>query len=362
MFSLYKNKRVLVIGHTGFKGTWLSEWLLNLGADVSGYSLYLPSEPNHFTLLKHDQRTNHHEGDIRDLPQLQQVLTKVAPEIVFHLAAQPIVSRSISDPVETFHTNVLGTTHVLEALRNTSSVKSAVIITSDKCYENVEWEYGYRENDHLGGKDPYSASKAAAEAVFHSYFRTYFAGDSARIRLATARAGNVIGGGDWAKDRLIPDCVRAWGQDQAPEIRSPFATRPWQHVLEPLSGYLALGCLLYQNAEGVNGESFNFGPGAEVNHTVAQVLDECHNHWQNANYSTIPNPLNQKECGLLKLNCDKALHRLAWLPSLRFEETIGFTMNWYKNFYAGSYNADYTRQQIREYTTLAQERGRTWSL
>ncbi len=361
MLDLYKGKKVFITGHTGFKGSWLTEWLLGLGAEVAGYSLYLPSEPCHFSLLDLKKRIVHYENDIGDADAVHHAMSEFAPEIVFHLAAQPIVSASIKDPLKTFHTNIMGTAHILEALRKLTSVKSAVIITSDKCYENVEWEFGYRETDKLGGKDPYSASKAGAEAVFHSYFRTYLAHDSDRIQLATARAGNVIGGGDWALDRIVPDCMRAWGKGAKPFIRNPYATRPWQHVLEPLSGYLALGALLYDKAAGVNGESFNFGPTAEVNNTVGELLNGFQKLWSGMEWETTEDPLAKKECSLLKLNCDKSLNRLNWLPCLNFHETMQFTVDWYRAFYAGEEIRTFTRKQIRGYCELAKQRERSWS-
>ncbi len=359
----FKNKKVLVTGHTGFKGSWLSQWLVDLGAEVTGLSIDTPSSPCHFDVLDLNRRLTDIRLDINQYPLVLEAFQKFQPEIVFHLAAQPIVSLSISDPINNFATNVMGTVHVLEAMRHTSSIKSAVIVTSDKCYENVEWEFGYRETDHLGGKDPYSASKACSELVFRSYFRTYFR-DNPQIQMATSRAGNVIGGGDWAKDRIVPDNARAWGSGVTPVIRSPKATRPWQHVLEPLSGYLWLASRLYERDPGLNGESFNFGPPAEVNATVEQLLAAMTNHWQGKSWRVEESALSRKEAGLLKLNCDKALHRLSWQPTLKFTETVEFTASWYKKYYETSTTtaADFTKRQIAQYVELAQQRNLEWAI
>lgn len=358
----FKGKRVLVSGHTGFKGSWLSQWLLELGANVSGLSIDIPTVPSHFETLALNKRLEDHRADINDLSAVQNIFKKVQPEIVFHLAAQPIVSKSIYDPVANFMTNLGGTVHVLEAVRNTASIRSAVFITSDKCYENKEWEFGYRETDHLGGKDPYSASKACAEIAFHSYFRTYFI-EQSRLRVATARAGNVIGGGDWAKDRIVPDNVKAWGEGTVPVIRSPKATRPWQHVLEPISGYLWLAAQLENHTGGINGESFNFGPPANVNATVEDLLKEITKYWPGCAWRVEGSQLERKEAGLLKLNCDKALAKLSWQPTMHFQETVEFTAEWYKAFYKNGATtaASLTSTQIKRYEMLALERGLAWT-
>ncbi|MCX6124391.1 MAG: CDP-glucose 4,6-dehydratase [Proteobacteria bacterium] len=363
----FAGKKVLVTGHTGFKGTWLSRWLIDLGAEVTGYAFDPPTAPSHFEVLGLGKHMQDIRGDIGDAERLQSAFQKSKPDVVFHLAAQPIVSLSISNPVENYATNVMGTVQVLEAIRKTESVRAAVMITSDKCYENVEWEFGYRENDHLGGKDPYSASKACAEIVFHSYFRTYFQGNSG-IKLATGRAGNVIGGGDWAKDRIIPDNARAWGSGEVPVIRSPHATRPWQHVLEPLSGYIWLAAQLLNSPDinspdKLNGESFNFGPGADTNATVEDLLKAVVKHWQGKTWRVEASKLTGKEAGLLKLNCDKALARLGWRPTLKFDETVQFTADWYKSFYESSPKSacDLTAQQIRRFEAAGVERGANWA-
>lgn len=363
MFSdVYEGRRVLVTGHTGFKGSWLSQWLLRLGAKVAGASLYVPSQPSHFELLGLDQSTAHHTTDVRKLVALREVMERERPEVVFHLAAQPIVRVAYEDPKLTFDTNVGGVVNILEAVRSCDSVMAVVVITSDKCYENVEWEFGYRETDRLGGKDPYSASKACAEIAFSAYHRSYFS-EPDNPALAVGRAGNVVGGGDWAADRIVPDCVRAWAEGRKPIIRSPHATRPWQHVLEPLSGYLWLGAQLLGGNPQVRGEAFNFGPSADVNISVQQLLEEMAFTWREVAWQVDPAAAHSKaEASLLKLNCDKALFRLSWRPVLSFEETATMTACWYRDFYRKAAGArECTDAQITHYEQLARERGRTWA-
>lgn len=363
MFSdVFRGRRVLISGHTGFKGSWLSQWLLDLGADVAGYSLYLPSSPNNFEVLGLEQRLRHYVGDIRDADAVLAAFDDFQPEIVFHLAAQAIVRTSYDDPKTTFDTNLGGTVNVLEAVRATPTVSTAIFITSDKCYENVEWEYGYREDDHLGGKDPYSASKACAEIAISSYARSFLLAQGKRI--ASTRAGNVIGGGDWAKDRIVPDCMRAWAAGCAPVVRSPSATRPWQHVLEPLSGYLWLAAELQSGKDGLIGEAFNFGPRAEVNQPVSRLIDEMRLIWTASEWKLDPAGVGAKaEAGLLKLCCDKALHRLGWQAVLNFDETVAMTAQWYKNYYDGAKDmSQLTSLQLAQYTRLGQERGASWAI
>ena len=340
----------------------MAQWLVNLGAEVTGFANEVPTNPSHFEVLGLPKLINDVRGEISDSEALNRAFIASAPDIVFHFAAQPIVSRSIQNPVENYMTNVMGTVQVMEALRKSKGTKAAVIITSDKCYENVEWEFGYREIDKLGGKDPYSASKACAEIIFHSYFKTYFK-DVGTIKLASARAGNVIGGGDWALDRIIPDNVRAWGAGKIPVIRSPKSTRPWQHVLEPLSGYLWLGAGLLKGVDGLNGESFNFGPAASTNATVEDLLKEMTRYWPNKTWKVEESQLARKEAGLLKLCCDKALARLGWNSTMTFEETVSFTAEWYKAFYETSSAAasELTNAQIKKYETLARSRGIVWA-
>jgi CDP-glucose 4,6-dehydratase len=357
--DFYRGKRVLVTGHTGFKGSWLTLWLLQLGADVAGISAYLPSKPCNFEVLDLETRMKHHVGDIRDLDRVMQVFDDFQPHLVFHLAAQAIVRRSYDDPKLTFDTNIGGTVNVLECIRLHDCVETAVIITSDKCYRNTEWIWGYRENDPLGGDDPYSASKGCAEIVINSYCESYFNGKK-RPRIASTRAGNVIGGGDWAEDRIVPDCVRAWSEGSEVIVRNPQATRPWQHVLEPLSGYLWLGVLLEQK-EVTTGEAFNFGPKTEVIQPVESLVLAFKKSWDKARWKTGEEDYGRKESGFLKLCCDKALSLLRWEAILSFDETIEFTALWYQYFYENRGEMfEFSLRQIRQYCSLADMRGIKW--
>lgn len=357
--SVYKRRRVIVTGHTGFKGSWLCQWLLHLGAEVAGYSLHRPSDPCNFDVLGLEQRLSHHTGDIRDLAGVRKTFSRFRPEIVFHLAAQAITRRSYDEPKATFDTNLGGTVNLLEAALESESVKAAVFITSDKCYENVEWDQGYRETDRLGGKDPYSASKACAEIAISSYARSFFLPRGRHV--ASTRAGNVVGGGDWAPDRIVPDCVRAWSAAKSPLIRNPSATRPWQHVLEPLSGYLWLGARLHQADAGLDGEAFNFGPIADQ--PVSVLIEEMQQSWPGRSWTVDPSGAKDKhEAGLLKLNCEKALHRLGWKPTLSFPEIVRMTVAWYREYYAGGRDmARFTEDQVRGYEQLARDRGAPWA-
>jgi CDP-glucose 4,6-dehydratase len=357
--GLYKGKTVLVTGHTGFKGSWLTAWLVSLGAKVVGYSAYLPSEPCNFTVCNLGDHITDIEGDIRDIKKMKRVFLKYKPDVVFHLAAQPIVRRAYDEPKLTFDTNVTGTINILESIRFVSEVKAAVIITSDKCYQNVEWLWGYRENDRLGGEDPYSASKACAEIACHSYIKSFFQKkDSPRI--STTRAGNVIGGGDWADARIIPDCVRAWADGKKAYIRNPDATRPWQHVLEPLSGYLWLGANLFKSGK-LHGEAFNFGPDQKVDKPVAELINAFISYWGDAKWKRAKPETGKKESTLLKLSGDKALSLLDWHAVLSFEETVRMTAEWYKGFYSGGKDMyAFSIDQIKEYTLLAEKQKLAW--
>jgi len=362
--QIYAGKRVLVTGHTGFKGSWLTTWLLKLGAKVAGLSDCIPTEPSMFEKTGLANNIEHHLGDVRDLAAVRKVIEEFKPDFVFHLAAQAIVSTSYSDPLGTISTNVIGTANVLEALRLVNPECVAVMITSDKCYENVEWVWGYKETDHLGGKDIYSGSKGAAEVIFHSYFHSFFAREDHPVRLATGRAGNVIGGGDWAKDRIVVDCMRNWSEGRPVEIRSPRATRPWQHVMEPLSVYLTLGAAL-NAAPSLRGESFNFGPRSEQNRTVLDLLSDLSAHWQfarpdDAYRVTADIPFH--EAGLLKLNCDKALFHLKWESNLEYRDCVKFVSEWYYGFYKTESNMfDLTVAQIEQYERRATERELVWA-
>lgn len=361
--EIYRGRRVLVTGHTGFKGSWLTAWLLNLGATVIGVSRDIPTKPSMFEELALAGRIKDVQADVRDLAAMRELIAAESPDFVFHLAAQAIVSTSYSDPVDTISTNVIGTMNILEALRNVEHPCTAIIITSDKCYDNVEWVWGYRETDALGGNDVYSGSKGAAELIIKSYCHSFFQ-KGHPVRIAIGRAGNVIGGGDWAKDRIVADCMRAWNEGQVVEIRSPRATRPWQHVLEPLSGYLALGQALAVAPE-LHGEAFNFGPRAEQNRTVVQLLEDLGRHWGFASVDraySITADIPFHEAGLLKLNCDKALFHLKWEPTLEYGETVKLVADWYGGFYRD--RADMyaiTESQIAAYVQRAAERNRIWT-
>ncbi|WP_308169387.1 CDP-glucose 4,6-dehydratase [Acidithiobacillus ferriphilus] len=358
----YEGKKVVVTGHTGFKGTWLTRWLTLLGAEVMGISDGIPTNPSMFEILGLEYTIHNRIMDIRQAEPISKALLEFQPDYVFHLAAQAIVSTSYSDPLGTISTNVIGTANVLDAIRQLPGACTAVIITSDKCYENVEWEWGYRETDHLGGKDIYSASKGAAEIIFHAYFNSFLK-HRPEIRIASARAGNVIGGGDWAKDRIIVDSVLSWSNRQPVQIRSPEATRPWQHVLEPLSGYLWLGASLATNAR-LNGESFNFGPRAEQSRRVVDLISDLFEYWQqDFNCYQITGNVPFHEAGLLKLNCDKALFYLKWEPTLFYDECVRMVGEWYAGFYMQKQNVrELTQKQIELYMHLAKERGSRWIL
>jgi len=362
--NVYKGKRVFITGHTGFKGSWLTVWLASLGAELAGFADCVPTSPSNFETLGLAARIRDIRGDVRDRKALCSAMRAFAPDMVFHLAAQALVRVSYQEPARTFETNALGTLNMLEAVRDTSSVKALVCITSDKCYRNDEWVWGYREQDHLGGEDPYSASKGCAELVAHSYFTSFFKEGPA---CATTRAGNVIGGGDWAPDRIVPDCARAWAGAKAAQIRNPHATRPWQHVLEPLSGYLWLGARLAGEMPGpceLTGEAYNFGPAADMNNTVAEVADTLALHWpgfrSEMDRTRAP---EMKEGTLLKLCCDKALACLGWKAALDFEECIRYTAEWYRAYYAPD-RPDmlaFTLGQIAAYSVAAEARGLPWA-
>lgn len=357
----YRGRRVLVTGHTGFKGSWLALWLKHLGADVAGYSIDVPTTPSNFGILGLEGQLEHHLGDIRNRASLADVFDRVRPEVVFHLAAQSLVRRSYADPVATFETNTMGMVNVLDCIRERPWVRAAVLITSDKAYRNNEWVWGYRETDALGGHDPYSASKGCAELVAHSFFHSFLRDSPTRV--ATTRAGNVIGGGDWAADRIVPDCVRAWASGASAVIRSPQATRPWQHVMEPLSGYLWLGARLLADQAGLNGESFNFGPDADVDQTVAQLIEAMSGRWPGVQWH-VPQGFEQggHEAKLLKLSCDKALFHLQWKAVMRFHETVDMTVDWYRRWHsADSDMRAVAEEQIERYCAMARERRLSWA-
>jgi CDP-glucose 4,6-dehydratase len=363
MGEAYDGKRVLVTGHTGFKGSWLALWLTSLGAEVTGVSSYLPSEPCNFTVLGLGKRIDDRRCDVRDLEALRRVFDETRPEVVFHLAAQTLVRKSYDDPKLTFDTNLGGTVNMLECIRAAENLKAAVIITSDKCYHNVEWPWGYRENDRLGGEDPYGASKACAEIAFHSYVQSFLprTGAASFPRMATTRAGNVIGGGDWAEARILPDCIKALTRNEPVIVRNPEATRPWQHVLEPLSGYLWLGSNLLGSGE-FHGEAFNFGPDRRASESVREVVELLIACWGSGSWEYREEGSKKKENVLLKLSCEKAFYRLGWHPALSFEETIRMTAAWYKAFYAGERDMyEFSLGQIGEYIREAKRQGVAWA-
>jgi CDP-glucose 4,6-dehydratase len=359
----FKGKTVIITGHTGFKGSWLTAWLNKLGAKVVGIALDPPTEISHFSATNLKDDIEDLRIDIRDRIRLESAIVDAQPDFVFHLAAQALVRKSYEDPISTWNTNLFGTLHVLEALRKIKKKCSAVIVTSDKCYDNVEWVWGYREPDSLGGPDPYSASKGAAELAIRSYIKSYFPRETSQIRIASARAGNVIGGGDWAVDRIIPDCVKAWSNDDLVELRNPFATRPWQHVLEPLSGYLNLAVGLSEWAD-LHGEPFNFGPQAQQNHSVLELVQQMALYWNKVRWKDVSESENGPyESGLLKLNCDKALHYLNWHAVMGFEDTVRMTAEWYGAYYEHpSEFSDCTCNQITDYTRIANQNGLLWAL
>lgn len=358
----FQGKTVLVTGHTGFKGSWLTAWLKRLGANVIGIALDPPTTPSHFTEADMEQGMQDFRIDIRDSDSLKEVVLNARPDFVFHLAAQALVRRSHDDPVETWMTNLNGTLHVLEALRGLQKPCAVVLITSDKCYDNVEWVWGYRETDALGGPDPYSASKGAAELAIRSHVKSFFPTESSPVRIAVARAGNVIGGGDWAADRIVPDCVKAWSVNEVVDLRNPSSTRPWQHVLEPLSGYLALAMNLSQYPE-LHGEPFNFGPQAQQNHSVLELVQQMARYWDQVRWQDVSQSVSGPyESGLLKLNCDKALHYLHWHAVMGFEDTVRLTSEWYRMFYKQPGKiASITQAQIAEYTMIAKQRKLAWA-
>ena len=310
--GLFSGQKVLVTGHTGFKGSWLSKWLSLLGAEVIGVSDKIPTEPSHYDLLTKSIHTHDYRFDIRDKNALKKIVNQQRPQFIFHLAAQPIVSESIRDPYETISVNAMGMSAVLDSIRDVDHPLICILITSDKCYENVEWCWGYKESDRLGGKDPYSASKACAELIYSSYFRTFLI-DNPNLKVASVRAGNVIGGGDWSKDRIIVDCISFWQKNLPVPLRAPNATRPWQHVLEPLSGYLAVASALAQG-ELINGDSYNFGPYSNSSKTVKDVVLELFD--RNPVSTSLEKPfiitddVTMKEAKLLSLNIDKASFEL----------------------------------------------------
>lgn len=351
---------MLVTGHTGFKGVWLAQWLRELGANVVGLSDGVHGSRSHFVDADLGSDMEQHWVDIRNGGQLTDVVAGVKPDFVFHLAAQPLVTESYVNPIETFETNVMGTANVLEALRSTEVECTAIMVTSDKCYENTDTYYGYRETDPLGGADPYSASKGAAEIVIAGYLRSFFSDDRS-ANVGIVRSGNVIGGGDWSADRIVPDIVRAWEKDEAVMIRRPAATRPWQHVLEPLAGYLHLGARLRAD-DGLHAEAFNFGPSAASVRPVSDLVDAFQAHLSGLKSDIQQDGWNH-EAAQLGLNCDKAVSILNWFPVLGFDESIAETAHWYSVYVAegASAAANLTVEQIQKYAARADTDGSAWA-
>ncbi len=346
MTSFWKGKRVFLTGHTGFKGSWLSIWLNDLGAEVYGFSL----DANYplFQSLGLEREICHTLGDICDSVFLKNAIQKCQPDVVFHLAAQPLVRRSYKEPLLTWQTNVLGTMNILEGLRSLDHNCAVVIATTDKVYENREWVHGYREVDPLGGKDPYSSSKAAAEIAVASWRDSFFLGKSP-IKIATARAGNVIGGGDWAEDRIIPDMIRALSTQNAINVRNPGSVRPWQHVLEPLSGYLTLARNLYQSENYMFQEPYNFGPGLDSFRSVKDLIEECLKYWP-GNWRNSSENYSPHEAGLLGLAIDKANVHLGWKPKWGFQKSVEKTIVWYRETNEGTEPRNITLEQIRDFS------------
>ena len=357
----YAGKTILLSGNTGFKGTWMAYWLTKMGAKVIGYSKDIPSEPSHFKLLKNSY-SDFITGDINDLNHLKKVFNNFQIDIVFHLAAQSLVRYSYNNPIETFQTNVIGTANVIEASKNKASVKGILVITSDKCYENFEDDRPYNENDRMGGYDPYSASKGCAELITSSYRRSFFSinefGKKHTLILASGRAGNVIGGGDWSEDRLIPDIVKNTAKGLITEIRNPKATRPWQHVLEPLSGYLLLGQKILEGDISVS-EGWNFGPKNNETLSVHEVLKTAQNYWNAIAFDTPPQHNIPHEAKLLRLDCTKSNTQLNWLPVWNTDTAIEKTILWYKNYYEN--NILSTENDIFNYVEDAKKLNYVWT-
>jgi len=350
--AFWKGKRVLLTGHTGFKGSWMSLWLQSMGAQVTGYALAPPTDPSLFEAAKVGKGMTSIIGDIRDLEHLRAVFAEHKPEIVIHMAAQPLVRYSYIEPVETYSTNVMGTVNLLEAVRSTKSVKAVVNVTSDKCYENREWAWGYRENEAMGGFDPYSSSKGCAELVAAAYRNSYFNPEKYKehgVALASVRAGNVIGGGDWAEDRLIPDIIRAIAQNKPVNIRNPHAIRPWQHVLEPLSGYLLLAQKLYE--EGASyGEGWNFGPNDEDAKPVQWIVEKLTKAWGEGASWKLDGGNHPHEAHYLKLDCSKAKARLDWHPRWHLDQALGAIIDWQRAYRDGKDMGEFSLAQIKGYT------------
>jgi CDP-glucose 4,6-dehydratase len=347
--DFWRGKKVFLSGHTGFKGAWLSLWLTESGAEVTGYAIDVPTTPSFFEVAKVAHRVRDIRGDIRDPGGIGAAMHHAAPEIVIHMAAQSLVRESYVSPVATYATNVMGTVHLLEAVRRTPSIRAVVVVTSDKCYENREWSRGYRESDPMGGRDPYSSSKGCQEIVTSALRASFFGAANGGAAVASARAGNVIGGGDWAVDRLVPDAMRAFSQGKPLEIRNPGAIRPWQHLLEPLSGYLLLAERLY--SEGSRwAEGWNFGPLDKDARSVEYVVENLTRRWGDGARWITPPGTHPHEAGLLKLDCTKARTELGWEPKWRLERALDAVIDWHRAYSRSADMQAFSLQQIEDYT------------
>ena len=353
--NIFNGKKVIVTGHTGFKGSWLSLWLNILGAKVIGISDRVYTNPSHYEAIK-DIFSIDLRGDIKEIKQVHDLIDAQRPDFIFHLAAQSIVKTSHKDPFNTFQTNTLGTVNILESLRKLNPNVIAVLITSDKSYQNIEKIEGYKEEDKLGGRDPYSASKAAADIFIESYSNSFFIDANSKVKVSTARAGNVIGGGDWSNDRIIPDCIKAWSRNKKAIIKNPEAIRPWQHVLEPLSGYLALGAKLLRD-ESLVGEAFNFGPDEKDIFSVKELVQELAKSWSGVEWIFEKDSNNIKESMLLNLNCNKAKNLISWDCTLSFIETAKWTAEWYKKYYEDEAKIkNFSFKQIESYSEIFEKK------
>lgn len=345
--EFFAGKRIFITGHTGFKGTWLTQIMVRSGASVCGYSLPVIDTKSHFNGLGLKHLITHVEGDIRDLQRLSEAMAAFRPDIVFHLAAQALVKVAYKDPEDTYSTNVMGSLNILQAVKKCRSVKSMIYVTSDKCYENVEWEWGYRETDRLGGHDPYSASKAAAEILFSSYTRSFYQ-DRPNLGAASVRAGNVIGGGDYSLGRIVPDCIRAIRQNSSIKLRNPQSTRPWQHVLEPLSGYILLAQKLFEDPQKF-AHPWNFGPGSQEPLNVGDVAQMIVDVYGQGSVLLDAVTSDFHEANLLQLNCDLAYHKLGWHPRWDVAKTLKFTADWYRLIDIGTQMQEVTNAHIDDY-------------
>ena len=356
--NIYKNKRVLVTGHTGFKGSWLTLWLVLLGAKVCGFSNSYKTNPYLFKILKLNKKVKSYYGDIYDINEISKVVKNFQPEIIFHLAAQALVKKSYLNPIETFQTNSIGTLNMLIASEKSKNLKAMVFITSDKVYKNLEIERGYNENDIIMGTDPYSASKSCAEIIINMYLKSF--ANRKKIKICVTRAGNVVGGGDWSKDRIIPDLIKRWSKSKILEIRNPFSTRPWQFVLEPIGAYLYLGSILLKKDKKVNFESFNIGPRKNVNKTVIHLIKLVKKDLINLKFQINKDKTNT-EAKLLKLNCNKIFKLTRWKPVYNFNQTVQNTISWYKYYYLKKGNIyEYSVDQIKKYIKTAQNQNNPW--